>query len=288
MEWIKALEVNVIGIVQFSTRKVGQNNLHYYESDTESRVSLIFTPGGLNPELWNQQLRYFSRNFHTISFRPTVSSRGFEGEKSALKSILNQKHVDKAVLVSNTLGNSIAQEFSQKDNVISTVLTNPRRKFRKLPQRRLLKTLYKMGRIKPKIASKLFFSKQTSYKTVKQFMETLELPDYMDLKTFIHNHEPSKPSEDTLVIASGDDRISDLSFAKSMRPKVSLSIVKSAGTFSYFEKPQEFNKALLDFVKILERKKANKTTKINTSLDRFQSQEIKSERPQKPKKKVRV
>ncbi len=289
MKWIKALEVNLIGIVQFSTRKVGEENLHYYESDLESRISVIFAPGGLNPELWNQQLRYFSRNFHTISFRPTVSYRNFKGEKSGLKAILDQNHVTDAVLVSNMTGNSLIQSFADREDVISTVLTNPRHGFNRFPQRRIMKALYSLSKFKPKIAGKLLFSKKTNYSTVKQFMNTLRLPDYEDFKTFIERCEVSKISENSLVIASAEDRLSDMDYAKRISSEGSLSVLNQAGTFSYYEKPQDFNKALLDFIKTIKDSTDNKN-QINMSLKDFQTQKNQNGETKgyKPKQKVRV
>lgn len=288
MKWIKALEVNLIGIVQFSTRKVGEENLHYYESDLESRISVIFAPGGLNPELWDQQLRYFSRNFHTISFRPTVSYRNFKGEKSGLNAILDQEHVTDAVLVSNMTGNSLIQSFADREDVISTVLTNPRHGFNRFPQRRIMKALYSLSKFKPKIAGKLLFSKKTNYSTVKQFMNTLRLPDYEDFKTFIERCEASKISENSLVIASADDRLSKIDYAKRIASEGSLSVLNQAGTFSYYEKPQDFNKALLDFIKTI--KDTDKKNQINMSLKDFQTQKNQNGETKgyKPKQKVRV
>lgn len=289
MKWIKALEVRLIGIVQFSTRKVGEENLHYYESDLESRMSVIFAPGGLNPELWNQQLRYFSRNFHTISFRPTVSYRNFKGEKSGLKAILNQDHITDAVLVSNMTGNSLTQEFADREDVISTVLTNPRQKFSRFPRRRIMKALYSLGKLKPKIAGKLLFSKQTNYSTVRQFMNALELPDYEDFKTFVQRCEVSKISENSLVIASADDRLSNISYAKRLTSKGSLSVLNQAGTFSYYEKPQDFNKALIDFIKTIKDNTENKN-QVNMSLKDFQTQKNQNGQTKgyKHKQKVKV
>lgn len=263
--------------VQFSLRRVGEENLHYYESDKESSVQLVFVPGGLNPELWKQQIRYFSKRFRTISFKPTVSFRDLSGERSALENVLNQDHLDNVILVSNTFGNSLVQEFEERDDVISTVLTGPRRKFEKMPPRKVLDWFYRIGKFRPKIAKKLFFSDDTKYKVVKDFMQTLEKPDYSDFKSFLDNYKVSRPSKQSLVIHAGDDRFSDLDFARELEPNASLSKLDAAGTFSFFEKPQDFNKALIDFIGIVkDRAETEKFMEIkqkNRSLMEFEKED---------------
>lgn len=238
--------------MQFSLRRVGEENLHYFESDTESSVQLVFVPGGLNPQLWKHQLRYFSKSFRTISFRPTVSFRDFEGEKSALENVLNQQHLDKVILVTNTFGSKLVQEFEERENVISTVMTGPRRRFEKKPPRKIMNWFYRLGRFRPKLAKKFFFSDDTQYSVVQDFMDTLEKPDYRDFKSFLDDYRVSRPSKESLVIHAGEDPLSDIEFARELEPNASLSKLDAAGTFSFFEKPQDFNKALLDFIKILE------------------------------------
>lgn len=260
--------------VQFSLRRVGEENLHYYESDTESPVQLVFVPGGLNPELWKHQLRYFSKSFRTISFRPTVSFRDLEGERSALKNILDQNHLENVVLVANTFGNSLVQEFEDHEDVVSTVLTGPRRRFDKTPPRKVLNWFYRLGSFRPKLAKKFFFSDDTEYSVVKEFMDTLEKPDYRDFKSFMESYRVSRPSKECLIMHAADDKLSGLEFARELEPNASLSKLDSAGTFSFFEKPQDFNKALLDFLQILERhaesEEIMEIRKKNRSLTEFE------------------
>lgn len=264
--------------VQFSLKRVGEENLHYYESDTESSVQLVFVPGGLNPELWKQQIRYFSKRFRTVSFQPTVSFRDCSGEKSALENVLNQKHLQNVILISNTFGNSLVQEFEERDDVISTVLTGPRRKFDKMPPRKVLDWFYKLGEFKPKIAKKLFFSDETEYSVVKDFMEILEKPDYSNLKSFLKDYKVDRPKKESLVISASDDRFSGLEFCRELEPNASLSRLEDAGTFSFFEKPQDFNKALIDFIGIVkdkaETEKFMEIKQKNRSLTEFEKEEI--------------
>lgn len=281
----------MLDAVEFSLRRVGEENIHYYESEKESSVQLVFVPGGLNPELWKQQLRYFSKRFCTISFRPTVSFRDYKGEKSALENILNQDHLDNVVLISNTFGNSLMQEFEDRDDVVSTVLTGAKKEFDEMPPRRIYNWLYRIGNFKPKIVQKMFFSDDTEYKVVKEFMETVEKPDYSDFRSFLDEYRVSRPSKDSLVLHATEDRFSDIEFGKELEPNVSLSKLEAAGTFSFFEKPQDFNKALIDFLDIIEDYKEQeelmKLKENNRSLLEFE--EDKSQRKVgKKAKKVKV
>lgn len=237
--------------VKFSLSRVGEENMHYYESDTDSHIQLVFVPGGLNPELWTQQLRYFSKSFKTVSFRPTVSFRDYNGEKEALKNILDQEHMDNVVLVSHIFGNSLVQEFEEREDVISTVMTSPRRKFEKVPPRKLTDWFYRLGSLKPKIAKKVFFGDKTEYRIVKEMMDRLEKPDYTDLKTFMDDYRVSRPKKESLVIHPEEDRFSSKDFAQELKPNASISTLQGAGTFCFYEKPQEYNKALLDFLNVI-------------------------------------
>ncbi|WP_414838224.1 alpha/beta fold hydrolase [Candidatus Nanosalina sp. VS9-1] len=237
--------------VKFSLSRVGSENMHYFESDTDSRIQLVFVPGGLNPDIWRQQLRYFSKSFRTASFRPTVSFRDYEGEKEALESILEQEEFENVVLVSHVFGNSLMQEFEDHENVVSTVLTGPRRRFTKIPQKKLINMLFRIGSI-PKIAKKMFFSDRTEYGVVREFIDTFEKPDLDDFRTFLDNYRVSRPEKTSLAIHAEQDRFSSRSFAEELRPNISISVLENAGTFCFFEKPQEYNKALLDFLQVLE------------------------------------
>lgn len=237
--------------VQFSLSRVGEENLHYFESETESAIQLVFVPGGLNPDIWEQQLRYFSKSFKTVSFRPTVSFRDYQGEKEALKNVLEQDGMDNVVLISHVFGNKMVQEFEERENVISTVLTSPRRRFEKIPPRKVADWIYRLSSFKPKIAKKFFFGEKTEYRIVKEFMETMEKPDYLDFRTFLDDYRVGRPKKESLAIHPESDRFSSLEFARELTPNASISTLKAAGAFCFYEKPQEYNKALLDFLNVI-------------------------------------
>lgn len=237
--------------VRYSLKRVNEENVHYHESDVDSRFQIVFVSGGLNPEVWTHQVKYFSKKFRTVSYRPTVSFRDFEGEKSALENILEQDHLDNVVLISHFLGNPLAQEFEDHESVVSTVLTSPRRGVRKKPTGKMLKWIYRISSSSPKLAKKVFFSDRTEYRVVKEFLSELEDPDAADLRTFIDNYRVSRPEKKSLVVHPESDRFSDQEFGRELNPMASMSVLKNSGTFCFYEKPQEYNKALHDFLQVL-------------------------------------
>lgn len=239
--------------MKLSLRRIGNENMYYQESDKESDVTLVFISGGLTPKVWKHQYKYFSKRFKTVVYQPTVSFRDYEGEKSALKEVIQKSDLENIVLISHVFGNSLAQEFESMDKVVSTVLTCPVRRFKRKIPRRIFDTGWKVSKLNPKIAAKLSFGKDYRYTVVKDFLDTLEKPDYLDFISFIDNHIVRRPSKDSLVLHSKDSRFSTLDFCKELKPNVSVSILESVGDFPFFEKPQDYNKALIDFLNDIER-----------------------------------
>jgi pimeloyl-ACP methyl ester carboxylesterase len=240
-----------VNTVRYSLKRVNEVNVHYHESDADSRFQIVFVSGGLNPEVWRHQVKYFSKKFRTVSYRPTVSFRDFEGEKSALENILEQDHLDNVVLISHFLGNPLAQEFEDHESVVSTVLTSPRRSVVKKPTGKMLKWIYRISSGSPKLAKKIFFSDRTEYRVVKDFLSELEDPEPADLRTFVDNYRVSRPEKKSLVVHPECDRFSDQEFGMELKPMASMSVLKNSGTFCFYEKPQEYNKALHDFLQVL-------------------------------------
>lgn len=268
--------------MDFSLRRVEQGNLHYYESDEDSSIELVFTPGGFNPELWKHQLKYFSRKYRTISFQPTQSFQDLEGERNALENVLSQNQVENAVLVSNIWGNSLAQEFESHENVIATVFTGATPEL-ELRRRSFYNLFWKSGTGKPKLLKKAIFSDETDYSIVKEFVDDLKVPDYRDLLSFQQGYSFRKPSIASLLIHGEKDRKSSVEFARELQEPASVSVIERAGTFSFYEKPQEYNKILNDFLtraeEAVEEKQLIETKTRNRSLFEFEGE--KREKPRK-------
>lgn len=254
--------------MDFSLRRINGENIHYTESDTESEIQLIFTPGGFNPGLWNNQLQYFSKNYKTVAFQPTESYRNFKGEKKALKAILDQEKIENSVLVSNIAGNAVISQLSDHESVETTVMTGFGN--RKMPERKIYRAFWFLARRNPKILRKSLFSKYTDYRILKNFMRDVEIPSYSDLESFM-SRDMVEGSQLSLIINAEDDRFSDLAEARKMNTR--LSRINRAGTFSFYEKPQDYSKALNDFLEIVKKrvqeKKIKQSAEENRSLVEF-------------------
>lgn len=254
--------------MDFSLRRINGENIHYAESDVDSDIQLIFTSGAFNPELWNNQLRYFSKKYRTIAFQPTESYRDFEGEKKCLKAILDDENIKNAVLVSNTAGNAVVSELSQHESVKTTVMTGFGS--RSMPRKEIYNAFWFMAKRSPKILRKSIFSKYTDYRVLKRFVQDVEVPEYEDLASLM-NRDMVEKDQLSLIINADEDRFSSLDEARKMKTR--LSQISRAGTFSFYEKPQDYNKALNDFLDIVEEKvrkeQIKKSAEENRSLIEF-------------------
>jgi len=278
--------------MDFSVERVGEENMHFFESEKNSEIQLVFVPGGLNPEIWRNQYRYFSREFRTVCFQPTKSFRDYEGEKAALKNILEMDSLDNVVLVSSLLGNRVALDFEDHESVEALVLTSAFRQSDSMPPRPVFNWGWNLSVNHPKILKGYAFSGKTDFKVVKEFTELLDRPDYRDIKSFMENYHFRRPVKKSLVIHPDECRFSNLDFAKELeRPFISR--LNSSGSFPFFEKPEEYNKAIHDFLKGLKeekrKEKIEEVRKMNSSLTDFtDKQEEKNRENLDRKKKVKT
>lgn len=260
--------------MDFSLRRINRENMQYSDSEIESDIQLIFTPGGFNTDLWRHQLRYFSKKYRTISFRPTESQRDFEGEERCLKAILERDGVDNAVLVSNGFGNSVVRSLSDHESVQTTVMTGFRPD---LPPKNLYQGFWFMAQRKPKLLRKTLFSRFSDYRVLKDFVEDLEVPDYDMVRSFTEKDIVSN-DELSLIIHAEEDRFSSIEDARKLKAR--LSVIERAGTFCFYEKPQEYNKALSDFLEIVVEKvrqeKIKQSAEDNRSLIEFDDKKVKA------------
>ncbi|MFB6292212.1 MAG: alpha/beta fold hydrolase [Candidatus Nanohaloarchaea archaeon] len=259
--------------MDFSLQRESNRRIKYYDSGKDSSIQLIFLPGAFNPELWRQQFRYFSKSFRTISFDLWKQERSYRAQVEVLDSILEKDEITNAVLIGYGLGNPLAQELEHREDVAATVITGPAERFPLVP-RRLYNSVWKLAGLKPKLAKKLFFSEKTDYRVVRQFMKDIEAPSYEEFREFSRHYSLRKPVKNCMVIHAENDRFSSKDYARRLKPDASVSLIKSAGSFSFYEKPQEYNKALLDFLKnmemFVESREITQTQKKNRSLKEFE------------------
>lgn len=243
--------------------------MHYGEEGKDSELQLVFCPGGFNPEIWRHQLKYFSKKCKTVGFGTTRSENSYSGEKEALRSILDQEHIDNAVLVSNLLGNPLIQSFEDRQDVKTTVLSGPLSRGLKL-EKSFYNLTWRIAKRKPKIMKKIFFSPECDYSSLKSFAEKVDPPSHESFLEYAEK-DVRRPVKISLVIHAEDDRFSSMENARNLNSR--LSVIRRAGSFCFYEKPQEFNKALSDYLEIvrqeIRKQEIFKSSEKNRSLEEF-------------------
>lgn len=257
--------------MDFSPKNIGGQKTRYFDSEEESEVQIVFIPGMYNSNLWKHQIKYFSKNYRTITFER--DDHGYEEQKKILDSILKKKNMDNVVLVSSGPGNGLVQEFEDRNSTIATVLTSVAEKYPEISENKYSLLKHTVFR-KPKITHELFFSEKTSYKIARDLLDDLELPEHDVLESFLEKHEINCPIKPSLIIHPEEDRFASRETACSMKPEAQVSIIKKSGSFSFYEKPEEYNKAVHDFLEKIEEfvrsKKVRETREKNRTLTDFE------------------
>ena len=263
--------------MSLSIRRVSENSMHYRESGEDSDVQLVFLSGGLSPAVWKHQERYFSKKYLTVRYRPTVSFRDYRGEESALNAVLDQKHIDNAVLVSHFMGNSLAQSMEKRDDVKATVLTSPAQELSAVSSSKMIGLAKSLTYRWPKLFRKLLMADETGYDTARTLWKDIDSPETEDIRSFLRNHSLREPRKKSLVIHPCEGRFSSLDLARDMSSGCGPSCLRETGSLAFYEKPGEYNKALHDFMGSLKTRETG-----NRSLTEFE------ERLEKVRKKVKV
>lgn len=258
--------------MDFSREIFGGVKTRYFESETDSSLQLVFIPGMFDAELWKHQIRYFCESFRTIAFE-SDGSREYGEQMELVEKILDQDHLDNVVLVSQGHGNRLTRELEYREEVVATVMTGARTSDKSMPAK-LYSLCRKSLQAEPKLFKKMFFSRLTDYRVAKQFLRDVSLPSYSDYRSFSEGFSLRKPVKNALLIHAQGDRFSSLEAARKLKPGVSVGVIRGAGTFSFYEKPQEYNKAVLDFLSTLEgfveRRQISQTREKNRSLKEFE------------------
>ena len=227
-------------------------------------VDLVFVSGVLSPDVWKHQKRYFSG----CSNVEVTGGKEYSQLYTEIQSIIEENN--NVILVGAEMGNYIIQEFEGHDNVVSTVLTGPFDSFSLKDSR-----IFKMGKKlynHPKLAKKIFFTGKTDYSVVKDFIRSAGSLDYNKYESY-QNLSLRMPVKNSLIIYNQNCVFSKMNAVEDFRPNSEIAIL-DAGSFSFFEKPQEYNKALHDYLigrkDLLERRELVRSASRNRSLKDFE------------------
>jgi len=227
-------------------------------------IELVFVSGLIDPVVWKHQEKYFSRNCEVT----LIGGGSFEELKSELKNTL--ENTQNAVVVGAELGNHVVQSMESHDNVMSTVVTGP------FDQKPFLGEyafrFWNKTVEQPKFCRKAFFNSKTRYNVVKEMSFLLRDLDFEDYKTFL-GRELRVPMKNSLIIYNQSCRFSTMGGVEDLKPNSEIALL-NAGVFSFFEKPQEYNKALHDYLlgkrEFVERREVVKNAAENRSLKDFE------------------
>ena len=261
--------------MDFSLTRIGNENMRIHDSGKESRIQLVFVPGVFSGDAWRYQINYFSEDYRTVTFRPTVSNRDFEGHREALKQILEQEEMNNVVLIGSNYNNSLVQSFEPHEDVSATVLVGAKKKMKKQIPENLYRS-FTSRKFPCKLFKKVFMS-SVRYRDVKEFWKDVEFLEAEDFRSFSEKFGTRRPEKSCMIVHGERDFFSDRSYAKSLMSSASVTQV-DAGSFSFYEKPQEFNKMLHDFLLKMERKaikeKIEEEQEKNKTLADFQNRKL--------------
>lgn len=231
-------------------------------------IELIFVSGVLESDVWKHQKRYFSG---CCEVKVLDSSKSNDIE-SRLEEILANS--ENAVVVGCEFGNLAVQRVEDHDNVMTTVLTGPFRKLSRKNQR-IFNVFLKLFS-HPKFTKIALFSNETNYSVVKDFVSYIpsQSPDKI---LNLMDYDLRVPVKNSLIIYNNNCRFSNKSSIEDLTTNSELACI-DAGSFSFFEKPQEFNKALNDYLlnktDFLEKRNVVRSASENRSLKDFEQKKL--------------
>ncbi|MFO7794497.1 MAG: hypothetical protein R6V35_06010 [Candidatus Nanohaloarchaea archaeon] len=232
-------------------------------------IQLIFVSGLLDSEIWEHQEKYFSRSCRV----ETIGGESFEELCEDLEDMLD--NCDNAVVIGAEKGNHAVKALESHESVMSTVFTGL---FEDLPEIKDERkyNLIKKSLKKPKIFKKVFFKDKTNYRLVKQFMHSFELPSYERYESY-RGMSLDVPLKNSLVVYNQACRFSSMDEVERLKSNSQIALL-DAGSFSFYERPQEFNKALHDYLQgkkeFLEKRELVKAASENRSLKDFNRLEV--------------
>jgi pimeloyl-ACP methyl ester carboxylesterase len=232
----------------------------------EGRRTLVFVHGaGGNHLLWNYQRKFFEHSYNVIAIDlPGHGEAGNEGEDSVGAYAGHLLHLVRALpaeafcLSGHSLGGAIVQEFAllYPHYVEALVLVATGARLRVLPE--ILEGIQERFEETVNSMCGYAFSKKTSPDMIQKGIETMLKTD----KTVLHGDFAACDRFDvmdrvgtirvpTLVVCGSDDVLTPPKYAQFLAEKIQgarLEIIDGAGHMVMLEKPDEFNKRVMNFL----------------------------------------
>jgi len=262
--------------------KVNDVNLKVCDSGKEydSREVLVFlhgSPGQISN--WKYQVKYFEKVYRTIVFDQRGYGESDKPKKVCLEDYINDldtileklnidlKHV---VLIGHSFGGMVAQTYAAKRNISKLVLIGSLVRYKPeifdkiiwyMPSILWKKILFTKNFLTMRLYRDIYFSKSCPDDIFNEFMadnekyiESLPAYVYRYLKYFV-NYDAidllKKISIPTLIIVGGEDKVTPPEYSKKISeliPNSKLVIIKNAGHLVLYEKHDELNKVIHEFI----------------------------------------
>ena len=263
--------------MQIETDRVpGAPRIGYEHAGAGTGVLFLHGIGG-NRSNWREQLVALASQFHAVAW----DARGYGlsddarepwefGDFSAdLLRLLDHLHWDRANLVGLSMGGCIAQDFYARhparvrtlclcDTVPAWVRAEPaaQEQFLRLRQKPLLEGKTPRD-IAPAVARSLLGpgAGPEHYERLVESLSALRKSSYLEtLRVFAQRDSRLRPEDvdvPTLLIFGAEDPLTPPSIGQFMQQAIRdsrLSLIEAAGHLPNIERPEEFNRLLLDFL----------------------------------------
>lgn len=248
--------------------------IHYWVKDNRQSSWIVFLHGaGADHSMFDAQVKANINDYNLLLWdarghglsRPVGDSFSMNRLVGDLVAIMTHEKIETAIFVGQSMGGNIVQEilFRHPDKANKVVLVNCTcntaklshfEKFllklspsilNSLPWKYMIKQIAKASAVKPEVQSylKQTFSNIGKKDFVKIFSETAKS---------IHYEQNYRLSRDALLIYGEHDRTGNIKKAlekwAQKDPKCRLIKIPDAGHCSNMDNPEEFNKALSDFL----------------------------------------
>jgi hypothetical protein len=129
----------------------------------------------------------------------------------------------------------------------------------------------------PSKLAKKFFLPSMKYEDVTSFCSNVDFVGLKDFKSFSDRFGVRRPEKECMIVHGRNDFFSSRSYAQDLMSSAFVTEI-DAGSFGFYEKPQEFNKMLHDFLIKMERKilkeEVEEKEDRNKTLKEFESREL--------------
>lgn len=230
---------------------------------------VVFLHGiGGNRAHWTAQLHFFARHFRAAAW----DARGygdsddydgplhFEDFSADLLRVLDHLNEQKAHVVGLSMGGRIARSFALRhpERVHTLTLANTSPGFDALSPEEVLKFVAERKERTPESMRRLLGSRARpgAYQALLASFKALRNESYLKTLEASVAQDRAAPLEKlgvpTLVITGDEDRVYPLELTRRMAsriPGAELVVLEGCGHLSNLEQPEQFNAALLDFLK---------------------------------------